>query len=89
MNLGARCKLLQQIKTNIIILPQETLKYSNIVGSSNVIDLRIQKWLFKQKINANLFFRNVFNQKKRYHSIGASFDLTLYFYITYYPFKYY
>ena len=63
MNLGAGCKLLQQIKTNIIILPQETLKYSNIVGSSNVIDLRIQKWLFKQKINANLFFRNVFNQK--------------------------
>ena len=63
MNLGDGCQLLQQIKTNIIILPQETLKYSNIVGSSNVVDLGIQKWFFKRKINTNLFFRNVFNQK--------------------------
>ncbi len=68
---------------------QDTLKYSNIVGSSNVIDLGIQKWLFKRKINTKLFFRNVFNKQKRYHPIGASFDLTLYFHITYYPFKNY
>ena len=46
-----------------LTIHQDTLKYSNIVGSSNVIDLGIQKWLFKQKINTNLFFRNVFNQK--------------------------
>ena len=65
------------------------LKYSNLVGRSIVIDLGIQKWLFKRKINTNLFLRNVFNQKKRYHPIGASFDLTLYFHITYYPFKNY
>ena len=72
-----------------LTIHQDTLKYSNKVGSSNVIDLGIQKWLLKRKINTNLFFRNVFNQKKRYHPIGASFDLTLYFHITYYPFKNY
>jgi len=72
-----------------LTIHQDTLKYSNIVGSSNVIDFGIQKWLLKRKINTNLFFRNVFNQKKRYHPIGASFDLTLYFHITYYPFKNY
>jgi outer membrane receptor for ferrienterochelin and colicin len=72
-----------------LTIHQDTLKYSNKVGSSNVIDLGIQKWLFKRKINTNLFFRNVFNQKIRYHPIGASFDLTLYFHITYYPFKNY
>jgi outer membrane receptor for ferrienterochelin and colicin len=72
-----------------LTIHQDTLKYSNVVGSSNVIDLGIQKWLLKRKINTNLFFRNVFNQNKRYHPVGASFDLTLYFHITYYPYKNY
>jgi len=66
---------------------QNTLKYSNVVGSSNFVDIGFQKWFFKRKINTNLFFRNIFNQKKLYHPIGASFDLTLYFHITYYPLK--
>ena len=72
-----------------LTINQDTFKYSNTVESSNVIDIGIQKWLLKRKINTNLFLRNVFNQKKRYHPIGASFDLTLYFHITYYPFNNY
>ena len=70
-----------------LTIHQDTLKYSNIVGSSNVVDIGIQKWLFKRKIKTNLFLRNVFNQKKRYHPIGASFDLTLYMHITLFSIK--
>ena len=70
-----------------LTIHQDTLKYSNKVGSSNVIDLGIQKWLFKRKINTNLFLRNVFNQKKQYHPIGASFDLAVYMDITFFPIK--
>ena len=33
---------------------QDTLKYSNIVGSSNVVDIGLQKWFLKRKINTNL-----------------------------------
>ena len=70
-----------------LTINQDTFKYSNTVESSNIIDIGIKKWLLKRKINTNLFLRNVFNQKKLYHPIGADFDLTLYFHITYYPLK--
>jgi len=72
-----------------LTIHQETFKYSNVVGSSSIIDIGMQKWLFKRKINTNLFFRNILNQKKRYHPIGASFDLTLFLQITLYPYKTY
>lgn len=68
-----------------LTLHQDTLKYSNIIKSSNVVDIGIQKWFFKRKIKSNLFLRNVFSQRKRYHPIGASFDLAMYLHITFFP----
>ena len=70
-----------------LTIHQDTLKYSNIIRSSNVVDIGIQKWFFKRKIKTNLFLRNVFNQRKRYHPIGVSFDLAMYLHITFFPIK--
>ena len=68
---------------------QDSLEYSDTIRGINMIDIGIQKWLFKRKIKSNMFLRNVLNQSIRYHPIGASYDLTLFFQITLFPYNIY
>ncbi len=50
--------------------------YSADVKSAINLDIAIQKYLWQKRIRGNFVFRNLFNEKLRYHPLGASFDLS-------------
>ncbi len=52
--------------------------YRSAVDSSLMLDLQVQKWFWQRRLKGELLCRNVWNEKVRYHPIGASFDLTFY-----------
>lgn len=61
------------------------LFYSNKINQSNIIDIGFEKWFLNEKIKTNLFLRNILNENYRYHPVGATFDLSLYFELVFYP----
>ena len=63
---GETCTHWNQLKTT----------YYSAIKGAEIIDLQIRKRFWHRKIAASLITRNVWNQKYRYHPIGASFDLS-------------
>jgi hypothetical protein len=55
-----------------------TGKYSAAIPDVYLIDLAVNKWLWKRRIKLKLIFRNLLNQKNISYPIGASLDLRFY-----------
>ncbi len=53
-------------------------KYSAVISDVILIDLAVNKWLWKRRIKLKIIFRNLLNQKNISYPIGASLDLRFY-----------
>ena len=63
----------------------QNLSYSNRVNQFNLLDIGFQKWFLDRKIKTNISLRNILNQNYRYHPVGATFDLSLFLEVLFYP----
>ncbi len=55
-----------------------TGRYSAAIPDVFLVDLAVNKWLWKRRIKLKLVFRNLLNQKNISYPIGASLDLRFY-----------
>ncbi len=51
-------------------------RYSGKLDDALVLDLAVQKWLWKRRLRGHLLFQNVFNNAAPDHPIGAAYGLS-------------
>ncbi|MCX8009821.1 MAG: hypothetical protein N3A61_01585, partial [Ignavibacteria bacterium] len=54
-------------------------KYSSRLNPKTLIDVSIQKWMWRKRIWLNLVIRNLLKQKEIYHPIGADLGMRFFF----------
>ncbi len=57
---------------------QSNGKLSGTIKPGITFDISLQKWFWSKKIWTNVIFKNIFNQKEKYHPIGIDYNLRFY-----------
>ncbi len=52
--------------------------YDATVPAAWLLDASVEKWLWRRRVRGSVLFRNLLNQRERYHPVGAALDLRFY-----------